>query len=389
MPEPFDVNRPSRLLLRRAVCSGNMDMVRTVLDPPRGRPHKRYGKHYEFIVAQAIRCRQPDIARLLLGLAVPCPEEEREQHENSASYLLHHGLREACHAGYPDLVAHILEMERARMDYGSWFNCCRTILEIACDAGCEEAVRILLDAGVDPMGRGESHRDGDNDVPDKDMLGHYVYSTGSMFAAAVGGHVGVADILVHAPGFQLDEASWRLVARGVIECGQAVFLDWMLTRKVLDSGSPSDKSWVGEQFDLLGEACVWGNADILRTLDAHGLLLNRPVWALGLRPLPYFGPTTELAEPPPSYPKNRDCLLRRYGSQPPCLRFECPMLAAMSWSRADVVEFFLGLGWAPVEDILATSVGPLWKEGRFPRRAVRHMVKSGFWAWEARDMPPL
>lgn len=349
---PFDVNGPRHQYLKRAAISGRRDMVRAVLDPPRGPPHKRYGLYFEGAIALAIRCRQPDMAWFLLGLAVPHPRDEYG--ESRVRLLLHYGLREACRLGYTDLVAHILETERAEGYDCWWLEFCRTPLEMACGAGNEEAVRLLLEAGVDPRGCGSSHGE-DDDVPSGDMLGHHVFSTGSMFAAAVGGHVGVAGILVDA-GFPIEEAEWHLVARGAIECGQAAFLGWMLTQEVFCS---TDEGWVGEQFDILGEACVWGNADILRTLDAHGFLLNRPVWALGLGPAPYVpvDPDDDSGPIPGHqwfFPNDRDASLLRFGSQPPCLRFESPLLAAMSWSRVDIAAFLVSLGWAPIKDILIT-----------------------------------
>lgn len=307
---------------------------------------------------------------------------------------MYFGLREACRAGYTDITAHILETERADDEDGSrgYLECCRTPLEMACGAGDEGAVRLLLAAGADPVGRGMPRKD-DVNVPDHDVIGHHIFSTGSMFAAAVGGYIGFADILVAEGGLELGEADWHLVARGAIECGQAAFSEWMLAQNVFGS---ADEGWAGEQFDLLGEACVWGNTEILRTLNAHGFLLSRPVWALDLRAPPpsSLGPESDsnygsVPLPPPlSYPNDRDRSLARFGSQPLCLRFDSLLLAAMSWSRADVVEFLLGLGWEPVEDVLTTSVGSLWKEGWFPRRAVRQMVESGLWAWETCDVPP-
>ncbi|KAK6834138.1 hypothetical protein PG987_008832 [Apiospora arundinis] len=256
-------------------------------------------------------------------------------------------------------------------------DCARTFLEIASSDGHEEVVRLLLGAGVDPRGFADlntghhpTHRGAD---------GHPVFSTGAMFAAAVNGHVGVANLLLRADGFRLSETEWQLVARGVVECGQAAMLEWMLANQVL-----GPKGWCSKKFDLLGEACVWGTTVILRVLEARGMLLNRAVWAAGLaKEAPVSRSSEAGPEPGTSFPNDRDCSLLRFGSQPPCLRFDSPLLAAMSWSRPDVVEFLLARGWAPIQHVSNnTSIGRLWDAGQFPRRAVRCMVDSKYWAWE-------
>ncbi|KAK8131932.1 hypothetical protein PG999_000105 [Apiospora kogelbergensis] len=389
IPNPsFDINDEVALYLDKAVCSGRLDMVRSVvLDPPRGPPHQLHGKLIEDAIIRAIRERHECIAWFLLGLrGRPNPTDAGETRNG----LMHHGLREACRAGYTNIVSHILETEQASRYYSLELNCCRTPLEIACGTGREDIVRLLLAAGANPRGFGEPLTHG---VRCRDFEGHYIYSTGSMFAAAVGGHIGVADILVKETDLDLGGLDWRLAARGAIECGQAVFLEWILSQKMTGS-----EEWIDKRFDLLGEACVWGNADILRALDRQGFLKNRPVWALGLRSLsPSMWQEFEIDSdsetfsyslPQTPYPNDRDRSILRFGSHRPYIRFESPLIAAMCWSRADVVEFLLGLGWEPVEDILKTSVGPRWKRGRFPRRAERHLVNAEVWAWEARDVPP-
>ncbi|KAK6850037.1 hypothetical protein PG995_013870 [Apiospora arundinis] len=334
--------------LEAAVCSGSLDVVRIVLDLPECPSHPLSGPLYDGAIAQAIRGRVPDIT-----VTRRLPRRRRRR------------------GGVRARDGPVSRLQPLGVD------CARTFLEIASSDGHEEVVRLLLGAGVDPRGFADlntghhpTHRGAD---------GHPVFSTGAMFAAAVNGHVGVANLLLRADGFRLSETEWQLVARGVVECGQAAMLEWMLANQVL-----GPKGWCSKKFDLLGEACVWGTTAILRVLEARGMLLNRAVWAAGLaKEAPVSRSSEAGPEPGTSFPNDRDCSLLRFGSQPPCLRFDSPLLAAMSWSRPDVVEFLLARGWAPIQHVSNnTSIGRLWDAGQFPRRAVRCMVDSKYWAWE-------
>ncbi|KAK8034140.1 Ankyrin repeat and socs box protein 2 [Apiospora rasikravindrae] len=385
LPGDFDANSFKYAYLETAACSGQLEMVRSVLEPPRGPPHQLYGGSFEYAVAQAIRGRHRDVAWFLLRL-----RGDRSL-PRLGDGLLHYGLREAARAGDADMVAYILEMERIR-NSSQGLDCCRTPLEIACGEGHEDVVQVLLAAGVDPLGRGKPHRDS-GVLPSRSLEKHRVYTTGSMFAAAVDGHVGVADLLIQVGALELGAEDWRLVVRGAIECGQAAFLDWILAqrqgkKKVLSDDEEEEEGWVSDEFDLLGEACVWGNAEILKVLQTHGFLQDRPVWALGLRPaeVERDGESNLESEVTTFQGRGRESL--RYGVQPASLRFESPLLAAMSWLREDVVGFLLGIGWPRIEDVTKTSVAPLWREGRFPRRAVRHLLGADVWTWEASDAPP-
>ncbi|KAK8031303.1 hypothetical protein PG990_001037 [Apiospora arundinis] len=230
--------------LEAAVCSGSLDVVRSVLDLPECPSHPLSGPLYDGAIAQAIRGRVPDITWFLLRRC------ESKTHGTEV-------LRAACHVGDVDVVAYVLATDPSRV-FSRWgVDCARTFLEIASSNGHEEVVRLLLGAGVDPRGFADlntghhpTHRGAD---------GHPVFSTGAMFAAAVNGHVGVANLLLRADGFRLSETEWQLVARGVVECGQAAMLEWMLANQVL-----GPKGWCSKKFDLLGEACVWGTTAILR-----------------------------------------------------------------------------------------------------------------------------
>ncbi|KAK8012949.1 hypothetical protein PG991_010324 [Apiospora marii] len=296
----FDINDPRDRYLEAAVCSGELDMVRAVLDPPQGPPHRWHGAAFEGTVARAIRERRPDMAWFLLWLRDSGPMiEEYDEEAGGGGVLLHDGLREASRVGDPALVAYLLGAELGRHDGVGLLDCCRTPLEIACAGGHEEVARLLLAASADPYARGRRRRRGGSgsqeEKPCRALDGHLVTASGPMFAAGVGGHIGVADLLVEVGGLRLAAEDWRRVAQGVMECGQAAFLEWMLEREVLGP-DPDEEGWVGgEGYDVLGEACVWGNADIFRVLDSRGLLRNRPVWVMGLgqgerghhhRPLP-------------------------------------------------------------------------------------------------------
>jgi hypothetical protein len=166
-------------------------------------------------------------------------------------------------------------------------------------------------------------------------------STGAMFGAAVYSHIGAANLLLGALP-DLPQVEWRLVAKGAVERDQNSFLQWMLDKGILDL-SPS------EAFDVIGEAPVWGSIDTLKLLASRRLLSNRPTWALDFR---HHG--LEVSNKPPA----------RYGVEFR-RQFESPLLAAMSWSRTDIVSFFLEQKWPQIEDLSSTFVGHLWEQAGF------------------------
>lgn len=362
----FDINHEERWYLKSAVGTGQMDMVDLVLSPPGRQQHHRSGPLFELSIVEAIRRRHLGIAWSLLHLDTP----------HHRLYYLHEGIREACHTGDIEIVSHILETGPVA-DVEWTFDCCITPLEIACRAGHMHIVRLLIASGANPaglanvdrVGRRQDYGTGEypvcKPVPhqywsihDNRISNHLVASSGAMFGAAVCGHIEVAKLLMSA-GLKPTQSDWELVAKGVVECNQTIFLQWMLENRVLghsESGS--------ETFDLLGEACIWGNLDTMKLLGSHGLLSNRPTWALD------------------GTPRQQKSYLDtdRYGVEIRH-RFESPILVAMSWSRLDIVGFLQEQKWPPIEDISSTSVGPLWKIGRFPMKAARIMNDSYRWGW--------
>lgn len=368
LPGSFDVNDPERWYLRSAVCSGHMDMVKLVLNPPDRKRHRPSGPLFEISIVEAIRRRRLDMAWSLLSIDSAHPRR----------YYLHEGIRAACYTGDVDIVAHILRTGPSP-DVQWTFDCCITPLEIACRAGHEDIVKLLLKSGANPLGLANLDRIGkrrdygsnaypaDKPLPpkywsihDNRISNHLVVSSGAMFGAAVYGHIDVANLLISA-GIELTQADWQLIAKGVVERNQTNFLRWMLDEELLHLDEVQ-----GETFDLLGEACVWGNIDTMKLLVSHQILSDRPTWALDI------GSRLQLAYGP--YDRYGVVFYRR---------FESPMLAAMSWSRTDIVGFLLDQKLPPIEDISSTSVGHLWKTGQFPRKPVRTINDSHRWGWSA------
>lgn len=324
-----DPDDPGTSLLTYAVISGSMAMVQLIMDPGGVHlPHPPFGRAFETAAVLAIRRRALDIARFFLEIW------ETSGNAGSEAYgILHHsGVREVCHHGDIDLLELILE--RPLPNEKLWvlgFDCCVSPLEIAARAGHLGIVSILLSKGLDPRGKTDALTRPPRwgcEVTGRPRhfrhfrLIHHLYfrrqmkSGGAMFGAAVMGHVDVAELLLDA-GPNLSEVEWHKVAIGAIELQKTEFVQWMLARGVFPARG-------GHEFDPMGYACVWGSQEIVRLLATWG------------------------------YPPSGSCVVDG-------LPHESLVLAALNWSRPDIVETLL------LNPLLSTF-GAEWKAGPLPRK---------------------
>lgn len=353
-------------LLKCAVKSGDINMVKLILDPPKNKPHDTEGLAFESCVAWAIRSGPLDIVWYLL--------ERRSK--PYLKFLFHEGMREATRRGDVKIITHLLDTAR---DQGCRkHRCCVDSLSLACKSGNREAVKLLL--AYDGIPAVPTTRLPEYDgihrpstavrgsvrlifpsseithvkcLPSSSRLhrfwGASSSNVGPMLGAAISGHIDIAEMLMEA-NIDLSLAEWQLVAMGAVEMGQCRFLEWLLDQNTLCTCEASR-----EVFDLLGYACVRGPVEVMELLLARGLLVDRPVW-------------TENVE-------------FREASSGLVNYFDSPLLAAMSLSRTEVVQFLLGHGWSPIDPV-GTSVGHLWKSGHFPRhpcKKIQHQGIAALW----------
>ncbi|MBE3049385.1 ankyrin repeat domain-containing protein [Candidatus Bathyarchaeota archaeon] len=325
-----------------AVETQNLDMVKLVMETmetPGDPLELRRVPDYEAGVVRAIILGERHLARYMLSRA---PGGSYEH-----VYLVHEGARAAAHHGDTETLRWLLAHARRWTGSGShWIlTCCTTVLEIACRAGRVDAVRLLLESGVNPRGKkeGPGYRGSWWYHPHEGSLevrrGTYLWaekSVGSMFWAAATGHVRIGEMLV-AAGIQLEEYEWGIAALGAVELGKVEFLGWMIDGGHLprwqgtEAGPPEGNHRSGRP-DLVGHVCVWGTPEMLRMLVSKGYTLDGPLCAEGHR-------------------------------------YDNIVLAAMNWLRPDMVEALLDLGAPQADPFQSARFKGLWESGEFPQRA--------------------
>lgn len=326
--------------LATAVETRNPELVNLLMEWPHPSSHRLTRFQYELGAMRAIQLREPHLIRYLLSKATA---------DEDLVYLVHESARTAAHYGDNETLAWALARAKERGLGKKPFDCCPTPLELACKAGRVETIRFLLGHGFDPRGKRFEPDTG----AEADRM-HWMFprpisseirtlgqrwvwkSAGSMFWAATTGRVDIGEILV-AAGIQLSEYEWGIAALGAVELGKVEFLRWMidgghLPRWQGTTAGNQDRYHRSGRPDLVGHVCVWGSPEMLRMLVTRGYTLDGPLCAEGHR-------------------------------------YDNIVLAAMNWSRPDMVQALVDFGAPPADPFQSDTFKGFWETGDFPRRA--------------------
>jgi len=237
------------LPLEAAIENQDEEIVRLLLEPHYG--HITSGEAFERAIAKSCETNQPRVAHLLL--------EGMSDKLSECRYLLCEGLRAACRRGMVEIVQLLL-------DHGGDVNehltddrtCIRpSLIEQAAWAGQEEVMGLLLARGANPYGR------------------EPIYCS-SMRAAAWGGHVGAARILLDA-GIELKPHHWmKILEPAASLVGSAELVRLFLDRVDFDHHLLKEDPQEAEDcvVHIVGLACQQGNISFIQALAQHGVPMD-------------------------------------------------------------------------------------------------------------------
>ncbi|SPO06516.1 uncharacterized protein DNG_09206 [Cephalotrichum gorgonifer] len=347
-------------LLAHAIRTRSLDMVKLSMGPPRNPRRLSSRITFQLAVCEAILLQEPEVVRYLLSMA---------DTDKDLPFLVHEGVRAACHTGDNETLRWLLNHGEER-NLNSWaLDCCVTVTEIAARAGNIETLQIILDYGLDVKGK-KIYR-GHRNVRERELreFPHYNFpevhregykwqfrSAGSMFWAAVKGRTDIAQMLLKR-NIQLHEDEMVIIAMAVVELGNIDFLAWMIDKAVLKPWQgrkcgESNRSWKfpSGKPDLVGHVCVWGTPDMLRMIVERGYALGGTHFAEGHV-------------------------------------YTNIMLATLNWCRHDMKEALLSLGVGEADPYESEFRG-LWEKGLFPRKAKRRVCAASHVTFYA-DLAPL
>ena len=245
MEDPFTKVLP----LDTAIINQDAEIIRLLLEPHYG--HITSGGAFETAIVKGLGYNQPRVAHLLLehmtGKLSECP------------YLLSEGLRAACRRGTIEIVQLLLDHGGDVNEHFIYHRTCHTpsLIEQAAWTGQEEVLRLLLARGANPYGWEPGY-------------------CSSMRAAAWGGHVSAARILLDA-GVELKPSQWMSILN--IAAPRVVSAE--LGRLLLDLGifdchmlDDNPQEAEGCVVRLMGLACQQGNIVFIQALAQHGVTVN-------------------------------------------------------------------------------------------------------------------
>lgn len=245
----MEISFPQVLPLDVAIKNQDEESVRLLLEPQYG--HLTSGKAFERAIERSFDTNQPRLAHLLF--------EHMSDKLSECRYLLSEGLRTACRRGLVEIVQLLLDHGG---DVNEYLTCDRTcirpsLLEQAIWTGQEEVMHLLLARGADPYGWEPKH-------------------CTSMHAAAYGGHVGAARILLDA-GVKVESDQWM----GILEIaadreGPAELVRLLLDRFNFDYHMLDDEPQQAESYvaHLIALACQRGNIGFVQAMAQHGVNVN-------------------------------------------------------------------------------------------------------------------
>lgn len=289
--------------LEAAIENQDEEIVRLLLEPHYG--HITSGRAFETAIVRSCDTNQPRVAHLLL--------ERMTDKLSECQYLLSEGLRAACRRGMVEIVQLLLDHGG---DVNEHFDCGRTyyvpsLIEQAAWIGQEEVLCLLLARGANPYGWEPEY-------------------CSSMRAAAWGGHVGAARILLDAGVELKPRRRMSILDVAAPRVGSAELGRLLLDRGIFDIHKLDDNPQEAEGcvVRLMGLACQQGNIGFIQALAQHGVTVNDE-----------------------SLYARHDC--------PP------PIIVAMAFRQNHVVRVLLELGAREV-DPLDTIWGGGFANGKYP-----------------------
>lgn len=237
------------LPLDAAIDNQDEGSVRLLLEPQYG--HVTSGRAFEIAIERSCETNQPRVAHLLL--------EHISDKLSECRYVLSEGLRAACRRGMVEVVQLLLDHGGDVNENLNWDRTCfpPSVIEQAACTGQEEVLCLLLARGANPYG------------------GEPRYCS-SMRAAAWGGHVGAARILLDA-GVEVKSDRWMRIleiAAGLVGSAELVrllFGRFDFDYHMLDDDPQEAERCVGP---LMGVACQQGNTGFIQAMAQHGVPVN-------------------------------------------------------------------------------------------------------------------
>jgi len=235
--------------LQVAVENQDEESGRLLLEPQYG--HVTSGQEFERAIIRSCDTNQPRVAHLLL--------ERLSDKLSECPWLLCGGLRAACRGGIIEIVQLLLDHRGDVNDHMTYQHRCHdpSPIEQAAWTGQEEVLRLLLAGGANPYGWEPKW------CP-------------SIRAAAWGGHVGAARILLDA-GVELESNHWMsLLEVAADRKGSASLVRLLLDRFDFDYHKLDDDPQTAESYvvHFMGVACQHGNIGFIQAMAQHGVNVN-------------------------------------------------------------------------------------------------------------------
>lgn len=235
--------------LQVAVENQDEETVRLLLETQYG--HVTSGQEFERAIIRSCDTNQPRVAHLLL--------ERLSDKLSECPWLLCGGLRAACRGGIIEIVQLLLDHGGDVNDHMTFQPICHdpSPIEQAAWTGQEEVLRFLLARGANPYGWEPEW------CP-------------SIRAAAWGGHVGAARILLDA-GVELQSHHWMYILEVAADRnGSAELVRLLLDRFDFDYHKLDDDPQTAERYvvHLMGVACQHGNIGFIQAMAQHGVNVN-------------------------------------------------------------------------------------------------------------------